>query len=541
MLLVTLLTACGDGPADTAAGSTGNGSTGALETSTTTPTTQPDTTADTTAPDPTTTAGSTGPDPSTSSSTEPATDTGIVQACVPDSELPCYGGPNGTAGVGLCQAGVRVCLPDGTGYGACAGQVLPADEICDNLSDEDCDGTVNEADAGCTCDLGEQLPCYEGPNGTEGVGVCAGGTRTCDGTEFGPCEGQTLPSLETCDTLLDDDCDGEVNEPDAGCICDDGEVVPCYEGPPGTENVGVCIPGTRTCAGGDFGPCEGQVQPAVEACDTPADDDCDGDVNEPDAGCNCAPNTQAPCYSGPPGTDGVGPCHGGSQTCNAQGTGYGPCTGEVVPDAETCNTPADDDCDGMLNEEGVGCVCLPNSVVGCYTGPPNTDGVGVCMAGTKTCDAQGTAYGPCNGEVLPGNETCMNQLDDDCDGQVNESFMELCGTPGDDDCDGVANEGCPVVTFADIQPILQNKCGPCHTVQMSGGWTTNSYATTQLNSNNCAGKTKGGCMIVRIQNGSMPQGKGCTGNPALDAGKPACLTAAEQASIQAWIGGGQLP
>lgn len=39
----------------------------------------------------------------------------------------------------------------------------------------------------------------------------------------------------------------------------------------------------------------------------------------------------------------------------------------------------------------------------------------------------------------------------------------------------------------------------------------------------------------------MPQGAGCTGNPATDAGYPACLTAAEQATIQAWITGGQLP
>ena len=41
--------------------------------------------------------------------------------------------------------------------------------------------------------------------------------------------------------------------------------------------------------------------------------------------------------------------------------------------------------------------------------------------------------------------------------------------------------------------------------------------------------------------GSMPQGGGCTGNPALDAAKPQCLTAAEQSTLQAWITGGQLP
>jgi hypothetical protein len=39
----------------------------------------------------------------------------------------------------------------------------------------------------------------------------------------------------------------------------------------------------------------------------------------------------------------------------------------------------------------------------------------------------------------------------------------------------------------------------------------------------------------------MPQGAGCTGKPAMDMGNPACLTAAEQATLQAWITGGQMP
>jgi hypothetical protein len=38
----------------------------------------------------------------------------------------------------------------------------------------------------------------------------------------------------------------------------------------------------------------------------------------------------------------------------------------------------------------------------------------------------------------------------------------------------------------------------------------------------------------------MPLGKGCTGNPATDAGNTACLTAAEQTTLQAWITDGEL-
>jgi hypothetical protein len=47
--------------------------------------------------------------------------------------------------------------------------------------------------------------------------------------------------------------------------------------------------------------------------------------------------------------------------------------------------------------------------------------------------------------------------------------------------------------------------------------------------------------LVRVQDGSMPQGGGCTGNPVTDAGNPACLTAAEQNTLAQWIAQGQQP
>jgi hypothetical protein len=59
----------------------------------------------------------------------------------------------------------------------------------------------------------------------------------------------------------------------------------------------------------------------------------------------CTPPATQPCYSGPPGTLGVGACKGGVATCQSDAT-WGPCAGDVVPHPEDCATPADEDCDG---------------------------------------------------------------------------------------------------------------------------------------------------------------------------------------------------
>lgn len=59
--------------------------------------------------------------------------------------------------------------------------------------------------------------------------------------------------------------------------CTDGDQEPCYDGPPGTEGIGICQAGTRACdASGRWGACEGQVGPGYEKCKTAADDEnCD--------------------------------------------------------------------------------------------------------------------------------------------------------------------------------------------------------------------------------------------------------------------------
>lgn len=81
---------------------------------------------------------------------------------------------------------------------------------------------------------------------------------------------------ERVDTTRDQEiCVPSVLQPASGCST--GEERACYEGPAGTEGVGLCRAGTETCtAAGSFGPCTGQVRPAAEIQDNGIDEDCDG-------------------------------------------------------------------------------------------------------------------------------------------------------------------------------------------------------------------------------------------------------------------------
>ncbi|WP_155798996.1 hypothetical protein [Sorangium cellulosum] len=61
-------------------------------------------------------------------------------SCRPDMSEECYGGPSGTAGVGLCSSGIRTCDSSGEMWGACQDEVLPRQESCASTEDENCDG-----------------------------------------------------------------------------------------------------------------------------------------------------------------------------------------------------------------------------------------------------------------------------------------------------------------------------------------------------------------------------------------------------------------
>ena len=151
--------------------------------------------------------------------------------------------------------------------------------------------------------------------------------------------------------------------------------------------------------------------------------------------CVCAPGSKIPCYTGPPGTEGVGQCKGGTITCEADGLTVGACLGEVVPMPDVCGAP-DLDCDGIV---------IPADDV---------DGDGWTCAQGDCCQLPSCAPDPA--KVNPGAfEIVGNGLDDDCD----PSSSDTVPVP---DCGGMV-AGDNIKTMDVCQFITGNEpIGPTH-------------------------------------------------------------------------------
>ena len=95
--------------------------------------------------------------------------------------------------------------------------------------------------------------------------------------------------------------------------------------------------------------------------------------------------------------------------------------------------------DGGGAGSGDGGGCAPESLVACYHGPAETEGVGICRAGSAPC-ANPDDPAVCQGQTLPTVEACATSpeaLDDDCNGETNEHCANFAARFGDTAIQGI--------------------------------------------------------------------------------------------------------
>jgi hypothetical protein len=146
------------------------------------------------------------------------------------------------------------------------------------------------------CTSGQTRPCYTGPSGSLGVGICHAGTQTCVDGYWGPCLGDQTPEAEDCDGQ-DNDCDGIT----------DNNLLP-FDCP---LTHGVCAVATSQCLSGswicDYGP---EYEPMEASCDG-LDNDCDAQTDE-----MCPGKPHVAAWGCQADTCAISACAGGWANCN---------------------------------------------------------------------------------------------------------------------------------------------------------------------------------------------------------------------------------
>ena len=326
--------------------------------------------------------------------------------------------------------------------------------------------------------------CNGGGGGTGGSGGTAGtagtgGESGMGGTGGSAGEPSCVPSSSddaSCDGV-DNDCDGAIDED--------------YVSSATSCGIGACADaGATSCvAGAEVDSCNAGTPAADDASCDGVDNDCNGVVDDGFVAgvVNCGVGAcaavgsiacvagveVASCTPGAPAADDAN-CDGIDNNCNgavdegfvsaATSCGVGACAamgstscvaGAVV-DTCTAGTPAATDatCDNIDDD-------CDGSLNEDFVPTPTTCGVGACASVGSTLCSSGHLVSTCIAGVPAANDASCNNVDNDCDGATDEDYASVPTTCGLNACGNTGSTSCSAGTELDSCMPLANCEGDC--------------------------------------------------------------------------------
>ncbi|MDG1479042.1 MAG: MopE-related protein [Myxococcota bacterium] len=300
-----------------------------------------------------------------------------------------------------------------------------AEEICDGV-DNNCDGSVDEGVSSTFYADTDADGFGDAENTAEACEVPAGYVAT--GTDCNDTTDEAYPGAgEQCDDI-DNDCDGEIDEELIGTWYADGD----------SDSFGDPASALETCdppAGyiTDDTDCD-DTEPAaypggVEVCDE-VDNNCDGETDE---------GVTTTYYQDTDG-DSFGISDKTTAACDLP-TGYATAPGDcddtdaaINPDAEEICDGEDNDCDGDADSDATDRIT--------WYADSDTDGFGDASSSVAACEAPSgyltddTDCDDTDAAVNPDADEVCNEIDDDCDGDIDTDATDKTTYYADSDGDG---------------------------------------------------------------------------------------------------------
>ncbi len=319
-----------------------------------------------------------------------------------------------------CDGSVGYADADGDGFAACeecddatATHFPGATEFCDAV-DNDCDGTIDEADA-------MDASTWYADNDTDAYGDASDATAACAAPEGYVADSSDCDDLvavvnpaasEICNGI-DDDCDGAIDD-------EASDVLTWYADADndgyGTDvaTTGCEQPTGYAALGGDCDDADAAYNPGADEsdCTDPNDYNCDGSVGYVDAD-----------------GDGFAAC----EECDDA-------TATHFPGATEYCDLADNDCDGIVDEADA-------VDVSAWYADADGDAYGGTSAREDACSApagyvaDSTDCDDGVATVNPGQTEICNGVDDDCDGTVDAGAADASTWYVDSDSDGYGDPG----------------------------------------------------------------------------------------------------